>query len=393
MTFTTLSLEAATKRFDLHNFLFAYDRNNRNRVVKIAETEAVLTELRLDALPNDNTVAYIFTENLTVLGTIWNEQTDFGVALIALKQVIAKNIAVGGQEIYIAGDLAVEQLLCGSYNQGTMTVRGNVKAQYILNDDYTFQFEQTVDAIVLDDVKIGYYKINNWKESLDNDTLTPSNVHYWHILNPSVYDVLNGCFDFPSLIKILNKGDKLFINNEEKFRQLNFNQEILIDIFNELELKKDVNVFGFGHKLLDLSFVFKRHLAQFYIEIKARNDLFNFTLNDGILSINVVTANNYHFILNTQSDAQRYYRALSLLIKTKVIVEEFMGKRNKILNLTKDLLPNKFSQLYPSVKKLYTHPVGYYNDNQAYFDKLHIDYTHWSFQKQALLITDFTHHR
>ena len=213
MTFTTLSLEAATKRFDLHNFLFAYDRNNRNRVVKIAETEAVLTELRLDALPNDNTVAYIFTENLTVLGTIWNEQTDFGVALIALKQVIAKNIAVGGQEIYIAGDLAVEQLLCGSYNQGTMTVRGNVKAQYILNDDYTFQFEQTVDAIVLDDVKIGYYKINNWKESLDNDTLTPSNVHYWHILNPSVYDVLNGCFDFPSLIKILNKGDKLFINS------------------------------------------------------------------------------------------------------------------------------------------------------------------------------------
>ena len=125
-------------------------------------------ELNLDILPNDNTVAYIFMENLTVLGNIWNEETDFAIALIAFKQVKAHNIAVGGQEIYIKGNLDVKELLCGSYNHGTMTVKGNVKARYILNDDYTFSFDRKVEGIVLNDIKSGYYKINNWKESLDN---------------------------------------------------------------------------------------------------------------------------------------------------------------------------------------------------------------------------------
>jgi hypothetical protein len=385
MIFTIISLEAATKRFDLHNFAFAFDRKNRHSVVKIAEKEAVLSELHLDASPNDNTVAYIFTENLMVLGAIWNENTDFATALIALKDVKAKNIAVGGQEMYIAGNLEVEKLLCGSNNQGTMTVRGTVKAQYILNDDYIFQFEKTVDALVLDDIKIGYYKINNWKEALDNSTLEPSKLNYWHILNPSVYDVLNGYFDFPALIKLLNNGDELFINNEEKFKQLNFNVQVLKDIFNHLDLKNGVNIYGFGHKSLDFNFIFTQNDNQLNVQIKARNEVFNFALMGDILSVNVVTANNYHFILNEKTDAQRYYRALCLLIKTKTIVEEFIDKRNKIFNSTKELLPNKFPELYPSVKKLYTHPEGYYTDNRAYFDSLKIGYTHWSFQKHALL--------
>jgi hypothetical protein len=388
MTFTTLSLEAATKRFDLHNFSFAYDRNNRNSVVKIAETAAVLSELRLDLVPNDNTIAYVFMENLTVSGTIWNEQTDSGIALIALKNVSAKNIAVGGQEIYIAGNLEVEELICGSNNQGTMTVRGDVKAQYILNDDYIFQFEQAVDAIVLNDIKIGYYKINNWKESLDNSTLAGSNLQYWNIFNPSVYDVLNGCFDFPALIKILNKGDKLFMDNEEKFKQLDFKLELFVDLFfKALDLKNDVHIFGFGLKKIDLNFVFiyQKELESFYLQIKARNEVFNYTLKDGIFTVNVVTANSYSFTLNTQSDPQRYYRAMCLLIKTQTIVDEFMGKRNRILNLTKDLLPDEFPELYPSVKRLYSNPVDFYTDNQDYFDNLKIDYTHWSFQKHALL--------
>jgi hypothetical protein len=204
LNYTILPLEEATKRFALHDFQFADDRKNKSKVVKIAENDAELAELCLDMLPDDNTVAYIFVRNLTVLGAIWNEETDFGVALIALKNVKAKNIAVGGQEVSIEGNLVVEELLCGSYNHGTMTVKGNVKAKYILNDDYTFLFERNVEAVVLNDVKSGYHKVNNWKESLDNFAFVDAtNLDYWEVLNPLVYDVYHNNFDFSQLIKLL----------------------------------------------------------------------------------------------------------------------------------------------------------------------------------------------
>ena len=169
MVYSILSLEEATKRFFPNTFSFFEDyRNHKNEVVKVIESDLVCADLCLDVQPNDPTIAYVFMGNLTVTGNIWNENTDYAMSFMALKNVKAKNIAVGGQDIYVKGHLEVEELLCGSYNHGSMTVKGNVKAQYILNDDYTFLFERRVDGLVLNDIKSGYYKINNWKESLDN---------------------------------------------------------------------------------------------------------------------------------------------------------------------------------------------------------------------------------
>jgi hypothetical protein len=391
LIYTVLPLEEATKRFALDDFLFADDRKNKNKVVKIAEYDAELAELCLDMLPDDNTVAYIFVGNLTVSGAIWNEVTDFGITLIALKNVIAKNIAVGGQEVCIDGNLIVEGLLCGSYNHGTMTVKGDVKAKYILNDgDYTFLFGHAVEAIVLNDIKSGYYKINNWKESLDNFAFVDaSNIEYWDVLNPLVYDVYNDSFDFTELIKILNSGGELFINNNQKLKELNFNPNYLCDLFADLDLKKVITHFGFGLKSIDLSFDFNKYLDNYSLEIKLRNESFKYVFNNERLRINQLTINSLPKELTAENDVKNYYRAVSILIKTKEKINDFIAKRNKIFRSTRNifahLFPKEFSIIYPSLIMLYVNPIEYYNANKTLFDELKIDYLDWSFQKQALL--------
>ncbi|EPY13654.1 MULTISPECIES: hypothetical protein [Paenibacillus] len=41
----------------------------------------------------------------------------------------AKNIAVGGQEIYVSGNLMIE--LCGSYNHGESIVQGDLTVKRV----------------------------------------------------------------------------------------------------------------------------------------------------------------------------------------------------------------------------------------------------------------------
>ncbi|WP_138185993.1 hypothetical protein [Paenibacillus alvei] len=43
----------------------------------------------------------------------------------------AKNIAVGGQEIYVSGNLMIEEILCGSYNHGETIVQGDLTVKRV----------------------------------------------------------------------------------------------------------------------------------------------------------------------------------------------------------------------------------------------------------------------
>jgi hypothetical protein len=393
LNYTILSLEEAAKRFSTHHFSFFDKQYNKNKVVKIVETDALLPELQLDFLLNKDIAAYIFMGNLTVTGNILNEITDFGVALIAFKDVKAKNIAVCGSEIYIGGNLEIEGLICGCANHGKMAVYGDVKARYILNDDYTFLFYRRVDAIVLNDVKSGYHKINNWKESLDNRTvIKSSNIDYWDVLNPSIYDVYNNCFDFEALIKTLNKGDELFINNKEKLKQLNFNVHHLTDLFRQLKIKDNLNRFGFGvgFQVINIIFEFYRHVNDYYLDIKLeRKEVFKYEFKNNKFSINHLTPNGLSQVLTKENDFKNYYRALYILVNSRGIVQDFIDRKDKILRSTQNIIaplsPSKFPFIYQSFKNLYENPIAYYNDNKAYFDNLYINYLNWSFQKQAAL--------
>lgn len=391
MNYTTLTFEEAAKRFSLHPFsLFDYHKDHKNELIKVVEEDVILTDLHLDLVQNDATIAYIFMGNLTVLGTIWNENTEGAISLMVFKNVKAKSIAVGGQEIYIKGNLDVEELLCGSYNHGTMTVKGNVKAQYILDDDYTFTFEGKVNAVIFNDVHHGYYKVNHWKESLDNFlSRKTAHIDYFDSLNPSIYDVYNDNFDFSALIKILNTGDKLFVNNKEKYENLDFDAAFLSQLFDGLELDKDVHEFGFGLQYLDLSFNFHENAPNYYLEIKLRHEAFEYELKDTIFTVRLLTINSLPKILDAKTDFKSYYRALIILKNALEHVENFVTKRHKTLDLTQAIIP----KLYPSdaffihaqLQLLHENPMAYYDQNKAFFDDLKIDFLNWSFQKQAIL--------
>jgi hypothetical protein len=391
MNYTTLTFEEAAKRFSDHAFsLFDYYKHHKNETVKVIEDDTVLNDLSLDVLPNDQTIAYIFMGNLTVLGSIWNENTDGAMSLMVLKNVKAKNMAVGGQEICIKGNLEVEELLCGSYNHGSMTVKGNVKAQYILDDDYAFTFEGTVKGIIFNDVHHGYYKVNNWKDSLDNFmSRKTAHIDYFDMLNPSVYNAYHDSFDFSALIKCLNKGDKLFINNKEKLNQLAFNNCFLIELFDALQLDKDVNEFGFGLQYLDLSFNFHKNAPNYYLEIKLRNESFEYELKDTVFTTHLLTHNSLPKKLDANNDVKSYYRAIRILQDTAQHISTFVLKRNSLLITTQNIIPNLFPIHYPVIynelKMLYNNPMAFYENNRPFFDGLKIDYLDWSFQKRAIL--------
>jgi hypothetical protein len=394
MNTTLLTLEEAAKRYPLPNFtLFDDLRQHRNKWVEIFDNELIINDLNLGYSQNKNVVAYVFTENLTVVGNIYTEELDLGIALVALKNVAAKNVAVGGQEVYIVGNLAVEGLLCGAYNQGSMTVRGDVKAQYILNDDYVFLFEKKVEAIVLNDIKSGYHKINNWKESLDNATyIAPSNLEYWDILTPEIYDVYHDCFDFTALVRLLKKGGELFVDNPKKLEQLNFTPQILTDLFHQLNLNIEHNRFdfGLGFRLIDIRFQFYRQQDEtYFLDIQLEKERFKYKLERNELTINHLTVNGLSKFLTIENDVKNYYRAAAILLKSKTIIHEFTDKKNKLLAATQQVIapvfPNEFPFIYQSLQQVYEDPIRYYNDNRAFFEGLKIDYLDWSFQKQAVL--------
>ncbi|PUA37838.1 hypothetical protein C8Z91_17870 [Paenibacillus elgii] len=75
--------------------------------------------------------------DLIVQNYIYNENTDGSTGLIVLGNVQASNIIVGGQEIYICGNLEVKELFWGDYNHGMLSVRGNVTAPlFVETDEY-----------------------------------------------------------------------------------------------------------------------------------------------------------------------------------------------------------------------------------------------------------------
>jgi hypothetical protein len=79
--------------------------------------------------------------NLSVKGNILNENTEGAVGLMVFGNLQVEHVAVGGQEIYVSGDVEVAGVFCGSYNHGVTLVKGDLKAPVLINQDYTFVLE------------------------------------------------------------------------------------------------------------------------------------------------------------------------------------------------------------------------------------------------------------
>ena len=91
----------------------------------------------IDLNPEGSRVeGYVFEKGITVEGSIYNEADDFGIAFISLGDVYAKNIYLGGGDFYVDGNVEVEEIAGGRYDQSNMRVERSLKCKVLLIDDY-----------------------------------------------------------------------------------------------------------------------------------------------------------------------------------------------------------------------------------------------------------------
>lgn len=73
---------------------------------------------------------------------IFNDNTDGATGLMVLGNLEAENMMVGGQEIFISGNLYVKGLFWGDYNHGNLVAKGAIAANTFLSTDYRFDQER-----------------------------------------------------------------------------------------------------------------------------------------------------------------------------------------------------------------------------------------------------------
>lgn len=106
--------------------------------VLVFDMAAELDELNLDTPFDEAEVVFLLLVkgDLTVRKFIYNEDTDGAAGLVVLGNLRAGNMLVGGQEIYVTGNLVVEELFWGDYNHGDLRVLGNATAAVFAATDY-----------------------------------------------------------------------------------------------------------------------------------------------------------------------------------------------------------------------------------------------------------------
>lgn len=95
--------------------------------------------------------------------SIYNRETDGATGLIVLGSLYADNIAVGGQEIYVRGDMECRELYWGDYNHGLLQVTGKISAKVFLCTDYGVAYDRFTEQ---ENIAIDYLL---WDEITDND--------------------------------------------------------------------------------------------------------------------------------------------------------------------------------------------------------------------------------
>ena len=109
-----------------------------NEIAAYYEGDLTLPFLDLDwgkPFPEQENTITIFIDGNFTVDNLYNAGTDGAIGLTVMGNLTAKNIAVGGQEIYVHGHLKVEGILSGSYNHGETIVKGNLNATVLVQDD------------------------------------------------------------------------------------------------------------------------------------------------------------------------------------------------------------------------------------------------------------------
>ncbi|WP_239331172.1 hypothetical protein [Paenibacillus sp. ACRRX] len=122
-----------------------YQDFNEEHLAAYYEGDLTLPALNLDweqPFPQQKEVILLFIDGNFAVDNLFNKETDGAIGLMVIGNLSAKNIAVGGQEIYVSGNLLVAEILCGSYNHGETIVKGDLSAAVLVQDDeYKFQVD------------------------------------------------------------------------------------------------------------------------------------------------------------------------------------------------------------------------------------------------------------
>lgn len=123
--------------------------------VAVHEGHLTLDTLDLDA-PVDGSPVFLLvvSGDLSVEGAIFNANSDSAAGLVVEGNLTCRNAAVGGQEIYVTGDLDVGELFWGDYSHGRLIVRGHAAAQMLIASDgydLTVQGEERFVRAIVDE--------------------------------------------------------------------------------------------------------------------------------------------------------------------------------------------------------------------------------------------------
>jgi len=165
------------------------------------EGDLTLPSLNLDweePFPQQKEVIIIFIDGNLTVDKLYNKETDGAIGLVVTGNLSAKNIAVGGQEIYVSGNLMIEEIVCGSYNHGETIVKGDLSAAVLVQDDeYRFKVDGQKSIACI---------VNVW----DGDGVfqeLPVGIH--DVLVDEVFldmDEEDASFSFVTLVNLIEEG-------------------------------------------------------------------------------------------------------------------------------------------------------------------------------------------
>jgi hypothetical protein len=134
---TPITVKQALERVNIPAWAF---RRSDDDQVLFFDGDTSLDTLALDFDSNDTGTAHhiIVNGSLRVNGPIANSETDGAVSLFVLGNLSADSIAIGGQVVWVKGNVEVNSVCLGEYNHGEMLIEGDFNAALVICDDYHF---------------------------------------------------------------------------------------------------------------------------------------------------------------------------------------------------------------------------------------------------------------
>ncbi len=143
--YTVLSEKDAVARFNMRKLLASYGTKQPSEygsgIVRIYEGNLHVNgplwmDFEKGSWVEPGHEGMIVTGNLEVSGNILNTNISYGPFLLVLGNVSAENIVSGGAEFHIIGNADVKDAIVGVYNDGSLSIEGEVKARLVINYDH-----------------------------------------------------------------------------------------------------------------------------------------------------------------------------------------------------------------------------------------------------------------